>query len=186
MPVFLSPGVDIVPLCGRSGGRYSRIMVNMIALNWAAFIALMPAALLPLRRTASRDKLFWAVLALAAAGPLMVAASQLTGSWHGNLSTDLWVGIGASLVMFAGIAVFHRHAWQLAPLLLPYLALLGLLAAMFAYVPGRRLSEAVPTAWIDFHILVSMLNLALLTVAASAALASFFSSVPSRQSGRTA
>lgn len=148
-------------------------MLNSIAWNWAALLALVPAALLPLRRTAERDGLYWGGLGLAIAGPFVWAVSRLGGTWRTNLSIDLWVGIAAIMVVFGAVVLVSRHAWRLTPLLLPYLVVLGLLASMFAYAPGTTVADGVSTAWIDLHILVSMINLALLTVAASAALGSF-------------
>lgn len=148
-------------------------MLNSVAFNLAAVVALIPAALLPLRRSGSRDGTFWGLLAVAVAGPLLWTVGQVSGSWRTNLSTDLWVGIAASLVLFAGLAAFNRQAWRLTPLLVPYLILLGLMASLFAYAPGQPLSAAAPAGWLDLHILVSVMTLALLTVAASAALASF-------------
>ena len=45
-------------------------MANSIILSLAALIALVPAAVLPLRREASGpDLLFWAAVAVAVAGP---------------------------------------------------------------------------------------------------------------------
>lgn len=148
-------------------------MLNSLAFNAAALATLVPAALLPLRRAGHRDALFWGVLALAIAGPLLWVTGQMDDSWRTNLSTDLWVGIAASLVLFAAISAVNRHAWRLTPLLVPYLMLLGLLAALFATAPARPLSATAPAAWLDLHIVVSVVTLALLTVAASAALASF-------------
>ncbi len=148
-------------------------MLYSFAFNMMALASLVPAALLPLRRAGSRDPLFWGLLGLAIAGPLGWALGQLSGSWRTNLSTDLWVGIAASLLLFALIAAFHRQAWRLTPLLMPYLLLLGLFASLFAYAPSEALSASVPAGWVDMHILVSVTTLAMLTVAASAALATF-------------
>jgi ABC-type uncharacterized transport system permease subunit len=148
-------------------------MLNVIAWNLAALLALVPVALLPLRRDAGRNMSFWAGLVLAIAVPLAWALGQQSGGWHTNLSADLWAGIAGSMAVFGVIAVINRHAWRLTPLLVPYLILLGILAALFAFVPAEPLRDNVPTAWLDLHILVSMVTLAFLTVAAAAALASF-------------
>ena len=148
-------------------------MLNPLAFNLAALIALAPAALLPLLRPTGRDGSFWGVLGLAVCAAVGWSASQLTGSWQTNLSATLWVGIAASLVLFAVIAAFHRQAWRLSPLLLAYLMLLGLMAALFVSAAGAPLPQSLSSGWIDSHILVSIASLAFLTVAASAALASF-------------
>lgn len=147
-------------------------MYNSLALNLAALAALVPAALLPLRRGGGRDALFWGLLALAVAGPLLWTVVQLADSWNASLSADLWVGIAASMVLFAATSAVSRQAWRLTPLLVPYLLLLGLLASLFRS-PERALSGSAPSAWVDLHILVSVITLGLLTVAAVAALAGF-------------
>lgn len=148
-------------------------MWNIIAWNLAALFALVPVALLPLRRNAGRDSLYWAGLSLAIVVPLGWALEQLSDGWQTNLSVDLWVGIGGSMAVFGLISVINRHAWRLTPLLVPYMILLGMLAALFAFAPASPLMDSIPEAWLDLHILVSMSTLACLTVAATAALASF-------------
>jgi ABC-type uncharacterized transport system permease subunit len=148
-------------------------MLNGFLFNAAALAALIPVALLPLRQSAGRDASFWGGLVLAVAGPLAWALGQVKGGWQTNLSTDLWVGIAGSMTVFALIALVNRQAWRLTPLLVPYLILLGLLALLFSFVPGEPLTGLMPVAWLDLHILVSMSTLAFLTVAATAALASF-------------
>ncbi|PKU25585.1 cytochrome C assembly family protein [Telmatospirillum siberiense] len=148
-------------------------MWNIIAWNLAALFALIPVALLPLRRNAGRDLPYWASLVLAIVVPLGWALGQLSDGWQTSLSVDLWVGIAGSMVVFGLIAAINRQAWRLTPLLVPYMILLGLLAVLFAFVPAEPLTEAMPEAWLDLHILVSMVTLACLTVAATAALASF-------------
>jgi ABC-type uncharacterized transport system permease subunit len=150
-------------------------MYESMALNLAALAALVPAALLPLRRDGGRDALFWGLLLLAVTGPSLWVAAQLADSWNASLSADLWVGIAASLVLFAGLSAVSRQAWRLTPLLVPYLLLLGVLASLF-HSPERFLSDGAPSAWVDLHILVSVITLGFLTLAAVAALASFLQS----------
>jgi ABC-type uncharacterized transport system permease subunit len=148
-------------------------MVNSVTLNLAVLVSLVPVTLLSLRRGGGRDAVFWALLGIAIAGPLWWGVGQLGGSWRTDLSTDLWVSIAVSLVVFAGTSLVHRQAWRLTPVLLPYLIVLGLLASLFAYAPGRPLSVAAPSGLVDIHILAAMIIVGLLTVAASAALATF-------------
>lgn len=148
-------------------------MLNVIVSNVAALLALVPVALLPLRRAAGRDALYWGGLFLAVAGPLAWALGQQSNGWQTNLSADLWAGIAGSMAVFGIVAVISRHAWRLTPLMVPYMIVLGLFAAMFSFVPGEPLKDTMPPGWLDLHILVSMVTLAFLTVAAAAALASF-------------
>ena len=138
-----------------------------------ALVALFPAVLLPFRRNSARDGLFWGVLGVALLGPLALTARLLAESWSTGLSADLWVVITAILAFFCLLAGVEKHAWRLTPLLAPYLALLGVVASLFASTAERPLSEAAQGAWLDLHIVVSVSTIALLTLAAVAALASF-------------
>lgn len=148
-------------------------MSYSIGFNLAALAALVPAALLPLRRSASRDHIYWACLLLAVAVPLTWTLHQLSDGWQTKLSTDLWVGIAGSVVVFGGVALVNRQAWRLTPLLMPYLILLGLFALMFDFAPQPPSSDLPASPWMDTHITVMMTMLAVLTVAATAAAASF-------------
>src|SRR3546814_568790 len=72
------------------------------------------------------------------------------------------------MALFVGLSVVVASARRLAPLLLPYLVLLGALATIWAGVPGHPLAGQAPAGWISLHILVSILTYALLTTAAIA------------------
>ncbi|MBI1985665.1 MAG: hypothetical protein HYS64_03110, partial [Rhodospirillales bacterium] len=62
-------------------------------LSLSAIVTLVPAALLPLRRDHSRDFTFWALLAVAVAGPLSSVLASLGGIWRTDLSMTLWVTV---------------------------------------------------------------------------------------------
>lgn len=143
-----------------------------VALNIVALASLLPAALVPLRTDANRGGVFWAVTALAVAGPAVFAAALLSGAWQTDLGTTLWVSIAASSLLFAVIAMASRQGWRLAPLLMPYLAAMGLLASVVRGDPKPMVGGA-PVLWLDVHILVSVLTYALLTLAAVASLGVF-------------
>lgn len=141
-----------------------------------ALASLLPAALLPLRRNSGRDGLFWAFLAVGVLGPLALAATLVADSWSTGLAADLWVVIATTMALFTILAAVDRQAWRLTPLLAPYLLLLGLVASAFAGTAERRLTEAASGAWLDLHILVSVVTIGLLTLGAVAALGSFLQS----------
>ena len=144
-------------------------MANNLVLNLTALLALVPAALLPYRRAAARpDLLFWALLAVAVAGPLAASLAQFGGRWQTGLAGALWVSITASTVCFAIFAALAREAWRLAPLLLPYLCLLALLAVVWGRVPAQGAVAATSDAWLAVHIVVSVATYALATLAAVA------------------
>ncbi len=148
--------------------------MSLVALNLFALVALLPAALAPLRPGAGRDGLFWAFAALAVAGPTLWSAALVGEGWQTSLSAALWVSIAASTALFSTLAGISSQGWRLAPLLLPFLALLGLLASLVRGVEvPTQLTSAAPTAWLDVHIVVSVLTYALLTLAAVASLATF-------------
>jgi ABC-type uncharacterized transport system permease subunit len=149
-------------------------MANSIILSLAALVALIPAAVLPLRREASGpDPLFWAAVAVAVAGPGAYSLVLLGGGWPTGLAPALWVSISVSMVLFAILAAASREAWRLRPLLLPYLILLGLIAVVWGRVPARAALAAAPDAWLGLHIALSVATYGLCTLAAVAAAAAF-------------
>lgn len=149
-------------------------MSNLDPSFLVALVALFPAVLLPFRRNGGRDVTFWAVLAVAFLGPLTLTFRLLAEHWSTGLAADLWVVITAIMALFCLLAAAEKQAWRLTPLLAPYLALLGVVASLFAgSTAEHRLSEGAQGAWLDLHILVSVATIALLTLAAVAALGSF-------------
>ncbi|KAF0112659.1 MAG: hypothetical protein FD149_2394, partial [Rhodospirillaceae bacterium] len=146
-------------------------MTEAMAFDLAAVAALLPAAWFSWRRPKG-DGLFWAAVGLAMVGSLGRVVLLLGHAWQTSWSAALWVSIAASLVVFVGVAGLMRAAWRLFPLLAPYLALLGLMAALGR--SGGESSMPAPTMpWLEFHIVVSIATYATLTIAAVAALAAF-------------
>lgn len=145
--------------------------MRSLIFNLAALLALFPAALVNLRAEARRDAVFWAVLAVAAAGSSAWSYAAAAGKWHTGLSETLWVSISASLIVFILLAAVNRHAWRLTPLLLVYLAALALIATVWAHAPEQPIPASTPLGWLGVHIAVSVLTYALLTIAAVAGLA---------------
>jgi len=151
-------------------------MQSTALFGWAAFLALLPAAILPWRRlgsTQTRDASFWAVTAVAVAGPACWTLVQFGDSWRTGFSVALWVTICATMVIFVVVAALTRQAWRLSLLLLPYLALLGLVAQVWQHAPEQPLTSAAPIAWLEVHIAVSVATYALATLAAVAGLGVF-------------
>ncbi len=149
-------------------------MANSIILSLAALAALIPAAVLPLRREASGpDPLFWAAVAVAVAGPVAYSLVLLGGGWPTGLAPALWVSIAITMVIFAILAAASREAWRLRPLLLPYLIVLGVTAVVWGRVPAQAELVAAPDAWLGLHIAASVATYGLCTLAAVAAAAAF-------------
>ena len=146
---------------------------NMI-LSLSAIVALVPSSLLAMRRHHRPDAVFWLVLMVAVAGPVILVLTTMAGSWHTDLSTTIWVTIAATMAIFAVIAILAHETWRLTPLVSGYMAALGILAAVWSQVPHKPLSEgAAGGGWIGIHIAVSVGTYALVTIAAVAALAAF-------------
>jgi ABC-type uncharacterized transport system permease subunit len=142
-----------------------------LIFNFVALAALMPAALIHLRRTERPDGVYWAVLGAALAGTGSWSYTLLSGNWQTGLTATLWVSIAASLAVFIVVSLLSRHAWRLTPLLLPYLLLLGVIATVWAHASGAPLPASIESPWLGVHIAVSVLTYALLTIAAVTGLA---------------
>ena len=145
---------------------------NMI-FNLAAIVALVPSALLPLRRDHNRDLLFWLVLLVGVAGPLNLVLTSMAGAWRTDLSMTLWVTVAATMTVFAATAAVTREGWRLTPLISSYMVCLGILAIIWSQAGHKPISADAPGGWIGVHITVSVVTYALVTLAAMAALAAF-------------
>ncbi len=146
-------------------------MTISLALNLGALIALLPAALLRLRRRDGRDALFFAGLGLGILGPALWLAAQIGASWRTGFAVSLWVTIVATMALFLALALGTRQAWRLTPLLVPYLLLLGIIATFWQHAPERPMPAAIPAGWFDAHIILAVATFGLLTLAAIAGLA---------------
>jgi ABC-type uncharacterized transport system permease subunit len=141
-----------------------------------ALLALLPAAILPWRRLGEaqeRDGVFWATIAVAVVGPACWAFVLLSGAWRTGFSVSLWITISATMVVFALTAALSRQAWRLAPLLLPYLIVLGIGAVIWQRAPERPLLTSGHFGWLEVHIVASVVTYALATLAAVAGLSVF-------------
>ena len=148
-------------------------MVDTTLLTGSTLVSLLPAAVVAYRRDAGRDMLFWLVTAVALTGPVTWSVVMLSGHWRTGLSSALWVCIAVSMMLYVILAAWMREAWRLAPLLYPYLVLLGIVASMSTRLPERPLSGLAPMAWLEAHIIASVLTYGLVTIAAVAAVAVF-------------
>ena len=135
-----------------------------------ALAALLPAAILSWRRP-RRDFLMLLLIAVAAAGPASWAIALMASGWRTGLAPALWVSIAATAIEFLILALATREGWRLAPLVLPYLLLLGALAMLVDAPAAHALSASASAAWLDLHILVSVATYGLIGLAATASLA---------------
>jgi len=150
-------------------------MALSFVFSMAAVAAMIPAAASAFLRRGEGlgDGVSKIFLALAVAGPVILALSLLTRQWRVDLSAALWLSIASILVCFLVTCAVNRTALKLAPLLLPYLILLGLAATAFGAEEGQAIASGLPSAWIAAHVLLSIITYALLTLAAVAGLSVF-------------
>ena len=117
--------------------------------------------------------MFWALLAVAVAGPTVVVHGLFAAGWRTGFSSALWLNIVVSLLVFALVAAVTRAGWRLAPLLLPYLMIFGAFAMIWRNQPERPLAESGLSAWTELHIVLALVTYGLLTIGAVAGLAVF-------------
>jgi len=148
--------------------------MDTVLLSVSALASLVPASLQTMRRTPDRDVVFWAVLAVAVAGPVAWVVANASGAWRTELANALWATVAATMAIYAVTAVTTRQGWRLMPLMAPYMLLLGIIATVWLRAPGQPLAEITEeSGWIGIHIAVSVTTYAVLTIAAVAALAAF-------------
>lgn len=145
-------------------------MQTQSLLSLTALAALVPASVATLRAGAKRDAIYWALIGVALAGPLVRVLVEIAPAWRTGFSGALWVTLVASIAIFIVLAATAREMWRLTPILLPYLLLLGVIAMVWDQAPGRPLTPA-PAVWLDIHIIVSVATYGLLTIAAVAGFA---------------
>lgn len=148
-------------------------MADSFLMSIGAVLAMVPLTIAALRPSERRTAMFWVLLAVAVAGPLLQVGLLLQAGWRTGLSPALWVTVTVSLVTFAALAAATSSAWRLAPILLPYLLTLGVLAVIWQNQPGRAMTGEAPSVWIQVHIALSVITYGLLTIAAVAGSAVF-------------
>jgi len=147
---------------------YNAAMTSSIPPHLVAVALLLPAALVPWRDGARRDGLFWAALGVAAIAALGWATMLVEPSWSTGFATALWLTVAASLLAFVLFALLTTEGWRLAGLLLPYLVLLGLIAAIWSQAPEQPVPPGESPAWFGIHVLLGLGTYVLLTLAAVA------------------
>ena len=146
-------------------------MSTSFVLSLSALAALVPAAFVPAapaHREGGQGTMFWVLLAVAVAGPVAFVAVQQGAAWRTGVAAALWLAIAVTMVLFVVLAAVQPVARRLSPLLLGYLFVLGVLATLWLHEPERPLSGLAPPAWLQVHILVSVIAYGLLTLAAVA------------------
>jgi ABC-type uncharacterized transport system permease subunit len=146
-------------------------MPGTLVYSLAALATLVPACVQSMRLPERRDFVFWATVLVAVVGPGAWTLAQVAASWNTSLSLALWVTVSVTMILFAVLAALTRQAWRLTPLLLPYLLLLGCLAAVWQEAPRQPFLATAPNAWLEGHIVLAVAAYTLLTMASVAGLA---------------
>ncbi|WP_193170616.1 cytochrome C assembly family protein [Nisaea nitritireducens] len=144
-----------------------------LLLNMSALLALVPVGLFALRSSQRTGGLFWCLLSVAAAGPVLFVVVSVGTAWRSDLAMALWLAVCASLLIYLPLCWFKPEARGLTVLLMPYLFLLTLIATIAGASPHIVLNEGLPGTWFSAHIAVALATYALLTLAAITGLAIF-------------
>jgi ABC-type uncharacterized transport system permease subunit len=148
-----------------------RAMSTIQLLESAAIIGLIPFSLAALTGRLERPFLFWLLWLVATICACSVVWQLTSGGWQAGLVANLWVVVGATLLIYALIAAFDRAAVPLSSLLAPYLLLLACLAGLAGWFAAPETSAAASLPWFTAHILLAVGSYALMTITAVAALA---------------
>ncbi|MDV7338608.1 cytochrome c biogenesis protein CcsA [Terasakiella sp. A23] len=150
------------------------MMIQSMVFSFSAVLSLALPALYFFKEPKGQGGTFWSLIAVAIAGTISWTLAQLSGEWRTSLSLAIWVTISASIISFTITCGINRLAWRLTPLLMPYLAAMGLWAMLWQAFPGHVIEgEGALNNWIMFHIAISVFTYALATIAAVAALSAF-------------
>jgi len=140
----------------------------------SAVLALAVPALYFFKEPKEQGGTFWSLMAVALAGSVSWTLAQLSGEWRTSLSLAIWVTISASVIAFTVVCGFYKLAWRLTPLLMPYMAAMGLWAILWSAFPGHVIQDQGNiNNWIALHIAISVFTYALATIAAISALSAF-------------
>lgn len=142
-------------------------MDDPLVHNLLAALALAPATLWVVWGRPVKSALFWGLFLLAAAGPLIICIRFVQVGWQTGFAAALWVTIAGCLLAFLMLSAVTRNAHRLSCLLMPYLLILSLSAAVWGGTTAETL-QGQPPAWIVLHIATSVLTYVLLTLAAIA------------------
>ena len=147
-------------------------MSQHILFSLIASICVVPAAYVALAGRMTPGIRFWGLLGLALMGPWIWLAVRSGGAWQTDFATALWITVSATLVSFAAMVIMAREGWRLAAVVMPYMAILAISAFLWEST-GTHHALPINSNWVVFHILVSILTYAVVTLAASAACAGF-------------
>jgi ABC-type uncharacterized transport system permease subunit len=136
--------------------------------QFAALIAMLPLTAAAVAAQLNRNLLLWLLLAAAIVGPVALVVAQIQYGWQPGLSANLWVTVAVTLVAFGGLCAVRPTGYRLGALLLPYLALVAILAIASSGAPNAEGPVLVEGAWFSVHVVMAVASYATLTLAAIA------------------
>lgn len=149
-------------------------MVTTVIFSFSAIVALILPALYFLRAPKEGSFAYWALMAAALVTSLSSTFIQFGSAAHISLSSAIWVTISASALSFLTLTLISPLSRRLTPLVMPYLAALGLLALIWHAFPGQETQTSEQLGnWVLFHVAISVITYALATLAALCALSAF-------------
>jgi ABC-type uncharacterized transport system permease subunit len=156
--------------------RWYTGMMQMLILNLAALAALIAFVAVAFVRSSEAPVPgvhFWLVFLVVLAGTGAVVWVDFDAGWRAGFSPALWLTTTVTLALF-GVGILKCPALaRLAPILAPYLLILGLIATVWAQASVQTQSGSATTAWLGLHIVASVGTYALFTLAAVAGAAVF-------------
>ena len=113
--------------------------------------------------------LFWWQMLIVVVTSAAWTALLIDTGWQVDFGTTLWVTVGASAAVFTLVSLLWPFAQRLAPLLMPFLTVLGVLGSSVRGDP-HAMADGTPPLWLDLHIVIAVGVSGILTVAAVASL----------------
>ncbi len=148
-------------------------MQTELYFGLSAIFALIPAIAYSWRANFRCDYAFYAVTALACAGPLSAVIVRSHDTWQADFSTSIWITIAATMALFLVFSVFVQSAWRLAPLINGYMLILAMFGFAWQHQDNATGSFAEDTGILALHIGFAVATYGLITLAAVAGLAAF-------------
>jgi ABC-type uncharacterized transport system permease subunit len=142
-----------------------------LPLAVAALLALLPLGAAAWRRLDQRGPVFWPSVLVAIAGTAALLGVEARRGWPTGFADALWLSVAASLLGYAVTAAVSREGRRLAIVLVPFLALSGLLGTFWLRGGTRVLEPEVASIWVAVHVGTSLATYALVTLAAGAGIA---------------
>lgn len=163
--------LSLLTLCADAIYRLMSILSHIIGAS--VVVTLVPAGVLAARRPVAGGHLA-VLIGVPLAASLLWCGLRLLDGWRDDFPTTLWVTVSASLLAYGGLTLWSPAMRRLAPLMLPYLAALALMAAIWDHGTLPDATSSVTAGfdiWLLLHVVLAVLTYSLVSLAAVAAMA---------------